>query len=174
MHYQLLDAEHFRAAGKLRRLRRGVPRAAARPAAARAARFVRRKPGLRGRRRSASSSCGRSTRNVNPEEFVFVMRFGGMPYEVAEANIKLISGAGTARGEVMAAAARRGHPARPGLTVSGPSRRGARRSRNAAGPLTEVFRRQERVDRRVPSLGRVTHAPHSPGPRKHRLLGRAH
>jgi hypothetical protein len=28
---------------------------------------------------------------VNPQEFVFVKRFGGMPYELAEANIKLIS-----------------------------------------------------------------------------------
>jgi alkanesulfonate monooxygenase SsuD/methylene tetrahydromethanopterin reductase-like flavin-dependent oxidoreductase (luciferase family) len=89
MHYQLLDAEHFRAAGNYGDY---VARAESMASIPRlelldsfAANQVYGTP----------SQCVEQLQTfydyVNPQEMVLVMRFGGMPYDVAEANIRLIA-----------------------------------------------------------------------------------
>jgi alkanesulfonate monooxygenase SsuD/methylene tetrahydromethanopterin reductase-like flavin-dependent oxidoreductase (luciferase family) len=90
MHYQLLDADHFRAAGNYGDY---VARA---EAAARMPREELLDSFAANQVFGTPEQCIEKLRmfyeNVNPEELVFVMRFGGMPDEVAEANIRLIAG----------------------------------------------------------------------------------
>jgi alkanesulfonate monooxygenase SsuD/methylene tetrahydromethanopterin reductase-like flavin-dependent oxidoreductase (luciferase family) len=88
-HYQLLDAEHFRAAGNYGDY---VTRAESMASIPRlelldsfAANQVYGTPGQCLERLRTFYDC------VNPQELVLVMRFGGMPYDVAEANIRLIA-----------------------------------------------------------------------------------
>jgi alkanesulfonate monooxygenase SsuD/methylene tetrahydromethanopterin reductase-like flavin-dependent oxidoreductase (luciferase family) len=88
-HYQLLDAEHFRAAGNYSDY---VARAESMASVPRmelldsfAANQVYGTP----------AQCLEKLRSfyeyVNPEQLVLVMRFGGMPYDVAEANVRLVA-----------------------------------------------------------------------------------
>jgi alkanesulfonate monooxygenase SsuD/methylene tetrahydromethanopterin reductase-like flavin-dependent oxidoreductase (luciferase family) len=89
MHYQLLDADHFRAAGNYGDY---VARAESMASIPRlelldsfAANQVYGTPGQCLEKLRTFYDC------VSPEELVLVMRFGGMPYEVAEANIRLLA-----------------------------------------------------------------------------------
>jgi len=89
MHYQLLDAEHFRTAGNYADYVARAEAAASMPRHELLDSFAANQ--VFGTPAQCIEQLRTFYQNVNPEEFVFVMRFGGMPYEIAEANIKLIS-----------------------------------------------------------------------------------
>jgi alkanesulfonate monooxygenase SsuD/methylene tetrahydromethanopterin reductase-like flavin-dependent oxidoreductase (luciferase family) len=89
MHYQLLDAEHFRTAGNYSDY---VARA---ESMANVPRLELLDSFAANQVYGTPAQCVEKLRTfyeyVNPEELVLVMRFGGMPYDVAEANVRLVA-----------------------------------------------------------------------------------
>jgi alkanesulfonate monooxygenase SsuD/methylene tetrahydromethanopterin reductase-like flavin-dependent oxidoreductase (luciferase family) len=88
-HYQLLDAEHFRAAGNYGDY---VARA---ESMANIPRMELLDSFAANQVYGTPAQCLEKLRSfyeyVNPEELVLVPRFGGMPYDVAEANVRLVA-----------------------------------------------------------------------------------
>jgi alkanesulfonate monooxygenase SsuD/methylene tetrahydromethanopterin reductase-like flavin-dependent oxidoreductase (luciferase family) len=89
LHYRLLDAEHFRAAGNYGDYARRAEEAAKLSHETLLDSFA--KNQVFGTPAQCLAQIREFYDGVNPEEFVFVMRFGGMPLDIAESNVRLIA-----------------------------------------------------------------------------------
>jgi alkanesulfonate monooxygenase SsuD/methylene tetrahydromethanopterin reductase-like flavin-dependent oxidoreductase (luciferase family) len=89
LHYRLLDAEHFRAAGNYGDYVARAEAAAKIPHEKLLDSFASNQ--VFGTPEQCLAKLRTFYDNVNPEELVFVMRFGGMPLEIAKANIKTVA-----------------------------------------------------------------------------------
>jgi alkanesulfonate monooxygenase SsuD/methylene tetrahydromethanopterin reductase-like flavin-dependent oxidoreductase (luciferase family) len=89
MHYQLLDADHFRAAGNYAEYASRAEKMASVPHTELLDSFAANQ--VFGTPEQCLEKLRTFSQYVNPEQFIFVMRFGGMPDDVAKANVRLIS-----------------------------------------------------------------------------------